>query len=128
MSYAFATRCPDGTWSPCDERQNPTLSRALEEELNPTLSRVSHALEDPAGLPGSITMRDENGEAHTLSHAAAEVLYLALLAMDSRLRPGGCYREKADELYAVLAAGHQEGIQELRKVFRLGAKSPWLTP
>jgi len=74
-------------------------------------------------------MRDEHGDPHTLSFAASHVLSLALLAMDARLRPGECYRERADEFYAVLAgAFHRDGVQELRRVFRLGANRPWLVP
>jgi hypothetical protein len=112
----FAIRQPDGTWAPCDV------------ELN---RRINDAMEDfERGLPGSVTVRDEDGNPHTLSGAADQVLYLALLMMDARLRPGGCYREKADEIYALLAAGplHADGVQELRRVFQLGAKRPWLVP
>lgn len=78
--------------------------------------------------PLSVTVRDENGQVHTLSWSATQVLHLALLAMDARLRPGGCYKERADEIYAVLAAGSKKGVQELRKIFMLGARKPWLMP
>jgi hypothetical protein len=102
----------DGKWGPCDEEMNLWINRALH---------------DWAGLPDSITIRDEDGEAHTLSGDARQVLYLALWAMDARLRPERGYREKADLCYTALAAAfHGKGIQELRRLFQLGAKRPWL--
>jgi hypothetical protein len=108
----FGMQQPDGSWAPC----NRTLNRQLAQ-----------ALHDFAGTPNSITVRDEYGEAHTLSFAAGHVVHLALLALDARLRPGGCYREKAHELYTMLATTfHADAIGELRRVFHLGGKRPWL--
>jgi hypothetical protein len=113
MSEAFAMRRADGTWAPCDD------------ELNAWLDRIAAAR---GGQPFTIIAFTEDGEAEVIAGAAYHVLHLALMAMDARLRPERGYRERADEIYAVLAGGLKDGIQELRRVFNLGAKGPWLEP
>lgn len=109
--YEYATKSLDGTWTPCDT------------ELNAWLDRATAVL---GGQPLSVVAFDDEGAAHVIKGVAYHVLTLALLAMDARLRPSGCYRDRADEVYAVLATGHDDGVTELRRAFRLGAQRPWL--
>lgn len=115
MSQAFAMRLPDNTWQPCDE------------ELNQWLDRIAAAR---GGQPLTVIAFNEDSEAAVIAGNAWRVLHLALMAMDARLRPERGYRERADEIYAALAGGpaFEEGIQELRRVFQLGAKRPLLEP
>jgi hypothetical protein len=113
--HEYAIKSADGTWAPCDA------------ELNTWFDRITAA---GGGQPLTVVAFDEYGDAHTITGTAWHVLHMALMAMDARLRPGGCYRDRADEIYALLAGGpmHADGIQELRQVFRLGAQRPWLAP
>jgi hypothetical protein len=116
MSREYAIRQPDGSWAPCDS------------ELNGWFDRISAA---GGAQPLTVIAYDEDAEAHVISGFSYHVLFMALMAMDARLRPERGYRERADEIYMALATcdpNGQKGVQELRRVFRLGVQRPWPVP
>src|SRR4051794_17918179 len=113
MRHAFAMRQDDESWAPCDAELNEWLDRTLAAR---------------GGQPLTMIHFNEDGQTDVISGGAYHILSLALQAMDARLRPERGYREKADQIYTILAGGFEEALQELRRVFKLGAQGPFKVP